>query len=99
MSEPPTSKRLTILTADEIDALYARPIFTPEERLEYFELTPPEQVSLSQLRTPTIQIYFILQLAILKPAIASFVLHWRMWKQICVISKHATSLIYQLNRC
>ena len=66
MSEPPLSRRLAILTAAEIDALYARPIFTLEERLEYFELTPPEQVSLSQLRTPIIQAYFILQLGYFK---------------------------------
>jgi TnpA family transposase len=66
MSESTTSKRLTILTADEIDALYDRPIFTYEERLEYFELTPPEQVFLSQLSTPIIQIYFILQLGYFK---------------------------------
>ena len=52
MSEPPPTSRLAILTADEIDALYARPIFTVEDRHEYFELTPPEQTVLSQLRTP-----------------------------------------------
>ena len=42
MNESPISRRLTILTTDEIDALYARPIFTHEERLEYFELTHSE---------------------------------------------------------
>jgi len=54
------------LTADEIDALYARPIFTVEDRHEYFELTPPEQTVLSQLRTPISQIHFILQLGYFK---------------------------------
>ena len=66
MSEPPPSSRLAILTADEIDALYARPDFTFEEQLEYFELTPPEQVALSQLSTPGIQMHFILQLGYFK---------------------------------
>ena len=53
MSEPPSSSRLAILTADEIDMLYARPIFSLEDQIEYFELTPPEQVSLSQLGKPS----------------------------------------------
>ncbi len=66
MGEPPSTRRLTILTADEIKALYARPTFTHEERYEYFELTPPEEVSLSQLSTPNIQAYFILQLGYFK---------------------------------
>jgi hypothetical protein len=66
MSEPPPTRRLAILTANEIDGLYARPIFTVEERHEYFELTPPEQVALSQLRTPISQTYFILQLGYFK---------------------------------
>jgi hypothetical protein len=66
MSELPPTSRLAILTADEIDALYARPIFTIEDRHDYFELTPPEQVALSQLRTPISQIHFILQLGYFK---------------------------------
>lgn len=43
---------------DEIDALYARPIFTIEERNEYFQMTPPEQSAISQLKTPISQTYF-----------------------------------------
>lgn len=66
MSEPPPTRRLAILTADEIKALYARPTFTHEERHEYFELTPPEEVSLSQLSTPNIQAHFILRLGYFK---------------------------------
>lgn len=66
MSEPPPSSRLAILTADEIDALYSRPIFILEDQIEYFELTPPKQVSLSQLGKPTSQLYFILQLGYFK---------------------------------
>ena len=34
-----TQKRLRILRDDEIDALYGRPRFTPEEREEYFALS------------------------------------------------------------
>ena len=66
MSESPSTRRLVILTTDEIDALYARPIFSMEEQIEYFELTPPEQVALSQLRTPISQMHFILQLGYFK---------------------------------
>jgi hypothetical protein len=66
MSKPSPSSRLAILTADEIDALYARPIFSLEDQIEYFELAPPEEVSLSQLGKPASQLYFILQLGYFK---------------------------------
>ena len=41
-----TQRRLKILTADDLDALYGRPTFTPEERRYYFALSPPEQEAL-----------------------------------------------------
>ena len=46
-----TGRRLKILTADELDALYGRPTFTPEERMDYFALSQPEQEALQEFRT------------------------------------------------
>ncbi len=45
-----TQRRLNILTADEIDALYGRPTFTPEERMYYFTLSQLEQEALQEFR-------------------------------------------------
>ena len=41
-----TQKRLRILRDDEIDALYGRPRFTPEEREEYFALPAAQSATL-----------------------------------------------------
>jgi hypothetical protein len=54
-----TQRRLKILTTDEIDALYGRPTFTPDERLYYFALSPPEQEALQEFRTVKAQALFI----------------------------------------
>jgi hypothetical protein len=61
-----TPKRLRILAADEIQALYGRPRFTYEERLEYFSLSPKELVVLEQLHSIKSRIHFILQLGYFK---------------------------------
>ncbi len=66
MSKPTPSKRLTILSVNEIEALYSRPLFTLEERDLYFALTPPEEAMLAELATPTSQMCFILQLGYFK---------------------------------
>jgi Domain of unknown function (DUF4158) len=61
-----TQRRLKILSADEIDALYGRPTFTPEERLYYFALSQPEQETLQAFRAVKAQVSFILQLGYFK---------------------------------
>lgn len=61
-----TGRRLKILTTDEIDALYGRPTFTPDERMYYFALAQPEQEALQEFRTVKAQVYFILQLGYFK---------------------------------
>lgn len=66
MSSRPASRRLAILSPDEIEALYERPEFNAEERAIYFQLTPPEKIVLSQLGTPSSKIHFILQLGYFK---------------------------------
>ncbi|MDA1775309.1 Tn3 family transposase [Bacillus cereus] len=59
-------KRLTILTADEINQLYSRPLFTTKERVQYFALSQMETELLYTLRSIKSKIYFILQLGYFK---------------------------------
>jgi hypothetical protein len=61
-----TQKRLRILGDDEIQALYGRPRFTDDERLEYFALSSAEKAMLEQLHSIKSRIYFILQLGYFK---------------------------------
>jgi len=65
-AERPSQKRLQILDADELEALYARPHFTPEERFQYFTLILPEHDARALLRSGPSQLYFMLQLAYFK---------------------------------
>jgi TnpA family transposase len=62
----PTQRRLKILTADEIDALYGRPTFTPDERMYYFALSQLEQEALQEFRAVKAQVAFIVQLGYFK---------------------------------
>ncbi len=59
-------KRLKILGDDEIAALYSRPHFTPEERIEYFSLSPTEKAAMIQLHSIKSRFYYILQLGYFK---------------------------------
>ena len=58
--------RLKILGGDEIDALYAHPRFTHEERVDHFALSPAEVAALEQLHSIKSKIFFILQLGYFK---------------------------------
>src|SRR5712691_11799170 len=55
-------KRLQILGAEELEALYGLPRFTPEERQEYFALSPPDLAALAPLHSLQSRLYGILQL-------------------------------------
>ncbi len=61
-----TPKRLKILGNDEIEALYGRPRFTPEERVHYFSLSERETAALAQFHTTKSRLYYILQLGYFK---------------------------------
>jgi Domain of unknown function (DUF4158) len=61
-----THKRLRILGDDEIEALYGRPRFTDDERLEYFLLSATERAVLEQLHSTKSRIYCILQIGYFK---------------------------------
>jgi hypothetical protein len=65
--------RLRILSNDEIEALYGRPRFTHDERVEYFSLSPAEKAALEQLHYINAKIYFILQLGYFKASMMFFV--------------------------
>src|SRR5271166_2720336 len=54
--------RLKILGGDEIDALYAHPRFTHEERVEHFALSPAEVAALEQLHSIKSKIFFVFDL-------------------------------------
>jgi len=63
---PTTPKRLRILGDEEIEALYGRPRFTPDERQEYFAFAPPELAALEQFRSHPSRLYCMLQLGYFK---------------------------------
>lgn len=63
---PTTPKRLRILGEEEIEALYGRPRFTPDERQEYFAFAPEELTALAPFRSPPSRLYGMLQLGYFK---------------------------------
>src|SRR5688572_8438538 len=46
-----TPRRLKILGADEIEALYGRPAVTPDERVQYVTVSQPESEGLQAFRS------------------------------------------------
>ena len=50
-------KRLIVLEGDEVEALYGRPRFTHEERVQYFALSPKEKSVLDQLHSIKSRVY------------------------------------------
>ena len=59
-------KRIVILSHDEIEALYGRPRFTHEDRVEYFTLSESEKAALGQFHSLKSRLFFILQLGYFK---------------------------------
>ena len=59
-------KRLTILGENEIAAIYGRPRFTHEERIQYFSLSQSEKEALQELRSVKSHAYFVLPLGYFK---------------------------------
>ncbi|MFX5494163.1 DUF4158 domain-containing protein, partial [Acinetobacter baumannii] len=60
------SRRLSILSASEIDDLYAMPRFTDEERQLYFDLSEAERAAAGAIRTASVAVHLILQLGYFK---------------------------------
>jgi hypothetical protein len=60
------AKRLYLLDAAEVAALYDRPHFTDEERAYYFALTPTETTLMQTFTDEAVQAFFVLQLGYFK---------------------------------
>ncbi len=60
------TKRLHLLDAAEVAALYDRPCFTDEERAYYFALTPIESAHMQTFTDGAVQAFFVLQLGYFK---------------------------------
>lgn len=60
------SRRLSILTGDEIEDLYGLPTFTEEERSRYFDLSPSEAEALGNVRTVSAAAHLALQMGYFK---------------------------------
>jgi hypothetical protein len=62
----PQTRRLTILNADEIEAIFGLPQFTEDERQMHFALTPSESEVVSAARTITAAVHLTLQIGYFK---------------------------------
>jgi hypothetical protein len=60
------SRRLSILTAQEIDDLYGLPRFTEEDRRLYFDLGPAERELVDGVVTISVAVHLVLQLGYFK---------------------------------
>ena len=69
----PPSRRLTILTAQEIEALYGLPRFTEEERQISFDLSPRERAAVEAVQTAAVAVHLTLQLGYFKASRRFFV--------------------------
>lgn len=65
MASATDSHRLSILSQEEIDALYSLPRFTDDERSLYFDLSPQEQATVES-RYASVAIYMALELGYFK---------------------------------
>jgi Domain of unknown function (DUF4158) len=68
-------KRLIVREGDAVEALYGRPLFTHEERVQYFALSPKEKSVLDQPHSIKSRVYFILQLGYFKARRMFFIFH------------------------
>jgi len=60
------SRRLSILTAQEIDDLYGLPRFTEDDRRLYFDLSPTERGLVDSVFTLSVAVHLVLQLGYFK---------------------------------
>ena len=61
----PQTRRLTILNADEIEAIFGLPQFTEDERQVHFALSPIESEVVNAARTITAAVHLALQIGYL----------------------------------
>lgn len=60
------SRRLSILTVQEVDDLYGLPRFTEEDRKLYFDLSPAERDLVDRVYTISVAAHLVLQLGYFK---------------------------------
>jgi hypothetical protein len=60
------SRRLSILTAQEIDDLYGLPRFDEDDRLVYFDLSAAERDAVEGVHTTSAAVHLVLQLGYFK---------------------------------
>ena len=63
---PADLRRLSVLTAQEIDDLYGLPRFTQDDRRLYFDLSASEHESVKAVHTTTAAVHLVLQLGYFK---------------------------------
>ena len=66
MTMAANSRRLSILSAAEVDDLYGLPSFTPDERGLYFDLSAKESDAVGSVHTASVAVHLILQLGYFK---------------------------------
>ena len=66
MTMAANSRRLSILSAAEVDDLYGLPNFTPDERGLYFDLSAKESDAVGSVHTASVAVHLILQLGYFK---------------------------------
>ena len=67
------SRRLSILSTEEVDSLYGMPHFTEGERQIHFDLSPEERQIIDAARTITAGVHLVLQLGYFKAKAQFFV--------------------------
>jgi hypothetical protein len=72
-NKPEASRRLSILSTEEVDSLYGLPHFTEGERQIHFDLSPEERETIDAARTITAGVHLVLQLGYFKAKAQFFV--------------------------
>lgn len=88
------TKRLRILSKDELDFLYALPKFNNDERAFYFDLNQEEVEEINCLRTLESRVHFVLQLGYFKAKFTffSFSFSQVMEDVLYVLNRYFTNL-------
>jgi Domain of unknown function (DUF4158) len=73
---PNNTKRLAILSQDEVQELFGLPSLTHDERDIYFSLDPGESVIFESLRQTNAKLLFLIQLGYFKASHQFFVFTW-----------------------
>ena len=72
-----STKRLSILTPDEVYSIFKLPVFSDEEREVYFTLSDKERSHYQTLRGSSSKLYFLLQLGYFKAKNQFFAFSWQ----------------------